>query len=78
MLKLYLHEIDKMLWCLLICIRFAPKVVGKEQTTPTETPSLLSGTRKQLTLVNILGYLFAHLPAWFYLYTHYIICFNMY
>ena len=32
---------------------FAPKVVGKEQTTPTETPFLLSNTREQLTLVNI-------------------------
>ena len=42
-----------MLWCLLACIGFAPEGVGKERTTPTETPSPLSNTRKQLTLVNI-------------------------
>ena len=30
-----------------------PKVVGKEQTTPTETPSPLGSTRTQVTLVNI-------------------------
>ena len=42
-----------MLWCLLTCIGFVPKAVGKEQTTPTETPSPLGSTRKQLTVVNI-------------------------
>ena len=42
-----------MLWCLLACIGFAPKAVGKEWTTPAETPSPLGNTREHLTLVNI-------------------------
>ena len=45
-------KIVKMLWCLLTCIGFAPKAVGKKQTTPAETPPL-NDTKKQLTLVNI-------------------------
>ena len=28
------------LWCLLAYVAFAPKVVGKKQTTSTETPHL--------------------------------------
>ena len=45
-------EIVKMLWCLLACTGFVPKVVGKKQTTPAETPPF-GNTKKQLTLVNI-------------------------
>ena len=33
--------------------RVCTQAVGKEQTTPTETPFPLGSTRKQLTLVNI-------------------------
>ena len=34
-----IHEIFEMLWCLLACVVFVPKAVGKKQTTPTETPT---------------------------------------